>query len=128
MKYDYRFPTVLIALEDCGLCGVLSRALHVEGYAFLQALSREEAFGLVRTHSRHIHLFVTDDSVSSQTLAAELKQYRHQMDVLLLPLTARKCSWSPTIVDQALQQVRDIVAPPAPLDESNPGRVLAKGA
>lgn len=130
MKCEKHFPTLLIVLEDGGLCSVLVGALQVEGYAALHASSKEEALGVVRTHSRHIHLLVTDDSVNSQALAAQLRQYRPQMDVLFLPLTARNGSWNPTAVDQALHQVRDIVVPPVALENPRPqtGRVLVKGA
>src|ERR1700739_1840867 len=81
------YPTILIVQQLRGVRSALVRNLQSQGYAVLEASGENEAVEIVRTHSRQIHLLVTDDSANSQISAATLKQYRPNMEVLSLSLS-----------------------------------------
>jgi DNA-binding response OmpR family regulator len=124
-----QFPTILIVQQDRGLRTALVRNLQSQGYAVLQASGANEDFEIVRTHSRHIHLLVTDDSADSRISAANLKQYRPSMDVLFLSSSAKD---DPVTIEEVVMQIHDIVKPPASAEfkaqsERLKGRSLAKG-
>ena len=134
MKVDPHFPTILIAQEDGGLRRDFVRSLQSEGYAVLAAAGAADAVEIVRTHSRHIHVLITDDSANSQRMAATLKQYRPYMGVLFFSLSSKDTSWDPVMFDMLLKEVHQVVPPPKHPErietQANrpPHRMLAKSA
>jgi CheY-like chemotaxis protein len=82
MTADPAYPTVLIVYEDGKFRDVLTLKLKQKGYLVLMAQDASEAFEIVTHHSRHIQLLLADDSYDSRAMAATLKQYRTDMNVI----------------------------------------------
>jgi len=106
------FPTILVAEEDGGLREVLVRNLQQQGYLVLEASDGAEALDIARVHSRRIHLMLTDGDADGRTLAATLKQYRPDMQVLFVTRHAKESVRDLLAPDQALNRVRELVEPP----------------
>jgi len=81
-SHDY--PTVLVATDDNELCCALVARLRQDGYLILEAPDGASAFHIVQTHSRPIHLMLTNFRIDRRFLEAALKQYRPEMNVLLV--------------------------------------------
>ena len=79
-SHDY--PTVLVATDDNELCCALVARLRHDGYLILEAPDGASAFHIVQTHSRPIHLMLTNFRIDRRFLEAALKQYRPEMNVL----------------------------------------------
>ena len=102
-KYDY--PTILVAISDSGFSGVLAADLRHDGYLVLEAPSEHGVFSVLRTHSRPIHLMLTNISLDRQFMT-ELQYYRPKMNVLFVG--NERCGHSPFVWNSeiALAQVR----------------------
>jgi hypothetical protein len=75
------YPTILIVYEDRGFRDALIRNLKQTGSLILEAQA-VEALGIVIHHSRRIHLLLADDSDDSRAMAATLKPYRPDMQII----------------------------------------------
>jgi CheY-like chemotaxis protein len=106
------FPTVLIVLGDSALRNTLFRTLRSQGYAVLEAVDEPAALAIIRTHSRHIHVLVTDDSANSRHMAAVLKQYRPYMQIVFMTLTSDDSSQDPKALALTLDRIREVLGPP----------------
>ena len=78
------YPTVLVAEDDNELLSALVDTLRQDGYLVLEAHDGASAMDIVRTHSRPIHLTLISTNMNKGVLAAALKQYRPEMNVLLV--------------------------------------------
>ena len=106
------FPTVLVAVCAQGLRNPLSFELQSQGYLVLQAGNGVEALEIVKTHSRPIHLMLTDGGPEGRALASTVKQYRRRINVVFIaghPNTEDGDLFSP---DDALIRVQELVSPP----------------
>jgi hypothetical protein len=124
------FPTILLVRQDRDFLDCLVLSLQYKGYIVLHALDAALALEIVRTHSRPIHLLVTDDSPSSSVMAATLKKYRPQMDVLFLSSSG---VGGPMNSEIALGKICEALGPPGHSSEgfeqeSNPLTRAAKSA
>jgi CheY-like chemotaxis protein len=79
---DAGYPTILIVYENDEFRGFLVRNLQPKGYLILEAQNATEAYKIVIRHSRRIHLLLADDSDDSRVMAATLKPYRSDMQVI----------------------------------------------
>ncbi len=110
------FPTVLIAVNEDGLCRALLRDLQHQGYLVLVAQDGPQAIEIARVHSRSIHLMLTDESTEGRTLALTIKQYRPDMNVLFINRAASGEGPDLRRSDTALAKVRELLEPPGKSD------------
>jgi CheY-like chemotaxis protein len=97
-------PTILIVQEDGEFRAVLTRILEEKGYLVLETQNTLKALVIAIRHSRSIHLLLADDSDDSRDLAATLKPYRPDMNVIHI---------SPNLeLDLILMEVSKILEPP----------------
>jgi ActR/RegA family two-component response regulator len=77
-------PTVLAVELDNGYRDRLIGGLRKLGYIVLEARDSGEALDRVRIHSRHIHLLLIHGDANGRNLAATLKPYRPDMEVIYI--------------------------------------------
>ena len=83
-KGNDSIPTVLAAELDSEYRDRLIGGLRNRGYIVLEAREPGEALDRVKTHSRHIHLLLVNGDPNGRNLAATLKLYRPNMEVILV--------------------------------------------
>jgi hypothetical protein len=94
-------PTILVVHEDPEFRSVLRQI----GYLVLEAHDANEALAIVVQQSRPIHLLLGDDSDDGRTIAATLKPYRRDMNVIHV---------NPNLeLDAVLKEVLKVLPPPA---------------
>jgi DNA-binding response OmpR family regulator len=78
------FPTVLIAELEETVSSALCTSLQNEGINVLVTHDWTTTFDLIRSHSRPIHLLLTNVSRAKPDLAEMLKPYRTELRVLFI--------------------------------------------
>jgi CheY-like chemotaxis protein len=78
----FRLTTILVVQEHREVHDVLIRELQTKGYLILDAQDAVEALRIVVRHSKPIDLFLADDSDQARIMAASLKPYRSDMNVI----------------------------------------------
>lgn len=104
-EFSSSVPTVLFAEHDRETCSSLVHRLRNDGCLVLEAQDGVEALEIARVHSRPIHLMVTGVDMDGRTLAATLKHFRPQMEVMFLPVCGS------IIVDEVLARIREALQP-----------------
>src|SRR5215469_10103741 len=79
------FPTVLIAELD-GVSPALANSLRTAGYNILEAPDWASAVNFIRTHSRPIHVLLTNVNRNGAD-AAELLKFRPALHILFISQT-----------------------------------------
>jgi DNA-binding NtrC family response regulator len=102
------FPTILVVRETQELLDYLVLRLQCKGYIVLSALSATNALEVVRTHSRAIHLLVTDEGASAQAMAAKLKCYASHLEVLFLTSNGD----GPKAIEMCISRICEALEPP----------------
>jgi CheY-like chemotaxis protein len=128
MTHSFGVPTILVAQDDIAICGALIRDLQRDGYFVLVAHDGPEATEIVRVHSRRIQLMLTSDSADGRTLAATLKPYRPDMQVLFITGHAKESAPDLTSSDAAVGRVREFLKPPESPGAEPKERPRAMGA
>ncbi|HUK15078.1 MAG TPA: hypothetical protein VLW65_01635 [Bryobacteraceae bacterium] len=105
------FPTVLIALQDARIQEELGLSLRNRGYLVLEAASLSQAFEIVRTHSRRIHLSLLGPG--SRVMAGVFKQYRSHMKILFIEAGASEPGSDQISPETAMETIQTLVSPPA---------------
>jgi CheY-like chemotaxis protein len=124
------FPTILVAEREGDVRKALVLMLQNDGYLVLEADDEIEAIEIARVHSRPIHLLLTGEDLDSRTLAATLKHFRPQMEVLFVP--ERPEPGAPPIANHVLVRISEFLQPRStghldPMAEKmNPRRGAAK--
>lgn len=106
------FPTILLADIDGAWSRAVINRLGEDKYHILTAHSWDEALHFAKTHSRHIHLLLAEDSRDGHVLAETLNPYRPHMRVLYVTLqlnTDRREGLEP---ESAAAKVRELLRPP----------------
>lgn len=78
------FPTVLLAELEEPFRSTLSLGLRDQGYAVLEAYDWAETFNFIKSHSRPIHLLLTNAEKADSDLAEMLKPYRPELQILFI--------------------------------------------
>ena len=86
----------------------MAQTLEQEDYMVLKARDQVGAQRLVKLHSRPIHILLTEASSSGQVLAAALKPYRREMQVLFVALQAKADFQDTQALESVLAKVRDL--------------------
>lgn len=76
-------PTVLVAGEPGTSWDFLITGLQREGYLVLVARGASEALVIAKTHSRPIHLLLTDQTLGSSSLLTDLACYHPGIHFLI---------------------------------------------
>ena len=103
------FPTILVVRETQELLDYLVLRLQYKGYIVLSALDAANALEVVRTHSRTIHLLVTDEGLSARAMAERLKRYAPRLEVLFL--TSRGTG-NPMALEMCISRICEALEPP----------------
>src|SRR5690242_10414728 len=77
-------PTVLAAELDTRYRDHLMGGLRKRGYIVLEARDSGEALDRIRIHSRHIHVLLVNGDPGGRDLAATLKPYRPDMEIMFV--------------------------------------------
>jgi ActR/RegA family two-component response regulator len=107
------FPTVLIVQDDDGVRASLAQDLRDLGYLVLPARIVSEAVEIARIHSRPIQVLLTDEDESGRLLAATLRQYRPNIQVVFLTRCAAVGVGGKLMSESVVAQVRDLLETPA---------------
>jgi DNA-binding NtrC family response regulator len=83
---DSEHPSVLIVHKNREFRESLAEQLQQTGYLVLEARDAAEASRIVVCHSRRIHLLLADDTDDDRLMAAMLKPYRPDMDIIHISL------------------------------------------
>ena len=105
------FPSILVAAQE-ELRKTLVRSLEAEGYLVFGAGSEAEAFHIVISQSRLIHILLADVNMSGYNLATALKPYRQDMRVLFIAASNKGCFSDALNADAALAKVRELLTLP----------------
>ena len=96
------YPTILVARNQDGLDGPLVDCLRRDGFHVLEADDWDQVLGVVKRHSRPIHLLLAD--VSMEAHVPILK--RHRSELMFLFVT------KPFDVVEVLAKVRQLLGSP----------------
>jgi CheY-like chemotaxis protein len=77
-------PTILVAVDDIELRFALVTGLRAHDYLVLEAADGAGALHTLQTHSRLIHLMLTNTSLDERFMREALKRYRPEMAVMFL--------------------------------------------
>jgi CheY-like chemotaxis protein len=77
-------PTVLVAELEDPVRSTLSQGLQNEGIHVLEAHDWAAAFSLITSHSRPIHLLLTNVGKASPDLAVMLQRHRPELRILFI--------------------------------------------
>lgn len=103
------FPTVLVARNRDGLDGPLVDCLRRDGFHVLEAYGWEHVLGIIKGHSRAIHLLVADSEMKARV--PFLRKHRSELRFLLVG--------KPVDADYLLANVRRLIdSPPSSLTDS----------
>lgn len=105
------FPTILLADIDAGWSGAVISRLEEDKYHILTAHSWDEALHFAKTHSRHIHLLLADDSRDGHVLAETLKPYRPHMRVLYVTVQSNTNRLEALEPESAAAKARELLRP-----------------
>ena len=89
-------PTILVAVDNTELRSTLVAALSVDEYLVLEAADGTSALHTLQTHSRPIHLMLTNTSMNERFMREALKRYRPEMEVIFV-------GWQPRAGTQDVQ-------------------------
>jgi DNA-binding NtrC family response regulator len=78
------FPTVLLVELEDPVRSTLLQGLQKEGVHVLEARDWAATFNLIRSHSRPIHLLLTNARSARPDLAKTLEPYRPELRVLFV--------------------------------------------
>lgn len=106
MPYDH--PTVLVAIRDPELRNALVQSLRHDDCLVLEAASSTDAFHLVRTHSRPIHVMVIDESMKTE-LKTAVEQHRPQTRILLFAGYGNEGGQDVLTPETALDKIRQVL-------------------
>jgi hypothetical protein len=101
---DLDHPTVLIVFEDREPRDSLIRNLRHKDYLVLEAQNAVQALEIVVRHSRRIHLLLAEESNEARVMAATLKPYRPDMNVIHI-----RSNLEPEVI---LLEVSGVLEPP----------------
>ena len=79
-----------MAVDSPELRSILVAALRVQDYLVLEAADGTSALHTLQTHSRPIHLMLTNTTMDERFILEALKRYRPEMKVIGVPAK----SWS----------------------------------
>jgi len=77
-------PTILVAVSNIELRSTLVAALRAQDYLVLEAADGVGALHVLQTHSRPIHLMLTNTGMDKRFMKEALKRYRPEMKVLFV--------------------------------------------
>lgn len=106
------FPTILMADINGAWCGPVISRLEEDKYHILKAQSWDEALHFAKTHSRHIHLLLAEDSRDGHVLAEAMKPYRPHMRVIYVNAQANADAREGLAPESAATKVRELFRPP----------------
>jgi hypothetical protein len=103
------FPTVLVAELDDKLRTRFVAGLRRRGFIVLEALCDSEALERIKIHSRHIHLMLVNGNANGRMLAATLKPYRPDMEVIFVRENEREAAPDLLSPDLVLDRVEGMI-------------------
>jgi len=106
------FPTLLLADIEGGWSSAVIGRLEQDKYHILTAHSWDEALHFAKTHSRHIHLLLAEDSRDGHVLAETVKPYRPHMRVLYVTGQSNTSPREAFEPESAAAKVRELLRPP----------------
>ena len=86
--------------------------LEADKYHILTAHSWDEALHFAKTHSRHIHLLLAEDSRDGHVLAETVNPYRPHMRVLYITVQSNTNQREALGPESAAAKVRELLRPP----------------
>jgi hypothetical protein len=105
------FPTILLADVSGGWSSAVISRLEADKYHILKAPSWDEALHFAKTHSRHIHLLLAEDSRDGHVLADTLRPYRPHMRVIYVTVQANRDPQEALVPESAAAKVRELLRP-----------------
>lgn len=79
------FPTIIVASKDAGVrSGLLRDLVRAAAPLVLEADSEAAILDFVKLHSRPVHVLLVDSTLSQPEFVANLRQYRREMNVVLV--------------------------------------------
>ena len=78
-------PTALVAVDDREARNFLVDSLQQDNCLVLEAESVSRVLDVVRVHSRPIHVVLLDVEIGDHALAALLRRYRSELQVVFVP-------------------------------------------
>ena len=106
------FPTVLLADINGAWCSAVISRLEDDKYHLLKAESWDEALHFAKTHSRHIHLLLAEDSRDGHVLAETMKPYCPHMRVIYVTAQSGEDARDGLEPESAAAKVRELLRPP----------------
>ena len=110
-KHIGDFPTVMVAELEDPVRSTLLLNLRKEGIHVLDAQGWTSAFNLIRSHSRPIHLLLTNMRRARLNLAETLKPYRPELRVLFVAQYPSEILPNVLHPDAALAKIREFFKP-----------------
>jgi len=105
------FPTILLADINGTWWGEVISRLEEDKYHILRAQSWDEALHFAKTHSRHIHLLLAEDSRDGHVLAETMKPYRPHMQVIYVIAQSSEDAREGLEPESAAAKVRELLRP-----------------
>jgi CheY-like chemotaxis protein len=105
------FPTILLADINGAWCSTVISRLEEDKYHILRAQSWDEALHFAKTHSRQIHLLLTEDNRDGRVLAETLKPYRPHMRIIYVTVQSNRDSGEALEPERAAAKVRELLRP-----------------
>jgi hypothetical protein len=106
------FPTILLADINGGWSSAVISRLEEDKYHILIAQSWDEALHFAKTHSRHIHLLLAEDSRDGHVLADTLNPYRPHMRVIYVTVESNRDPREASEPEGAVAKIRELFRPP----------------
>jgi len=106
------FPTILLADLNGGWSSAVVSRLEEEKYHILNAQSWDEAVNFAKTHSRHIHLLLAEDSRDGHVLADTLNPLRPHRRVIYVTVQSNRDQREALEPESAAAKVRELFQPP----------------
>ena len=99
-------PTILVAVDNTELRATIVAALRLQDYLVLDAHDGTSALHILQTHSRPIHLMLTNTTMDERFIREALKRYRPEMKVMFVEWQPRAGIRDVQSPEEALARVK----------------------